>query len=376
MKSEIPFIKPSFPSPTDFAKDVEQIVKANWYTNSGPIERMFSSELRDYLGQDLQVATFANGTLALLAAIHSAVGSGDRSKFLMMPSFTFVAVPQAAIWNGYLPYFVDIDPSTWQMDSGTAREIIRSARDQIAGVILPNAFGVGNPAIAEWNEISDEFELPVVIDSAAGLGSRYADGLLLGGRGHCEIFSFHSTKPFGIGEGGALVSANAEVVDQAYEFQNFGFDKSRMSRTLGLNGKLSEIHAAIGRRQLTGLASRIEHRKVTFQRYAAAFRTYDLGFQTNAVNSSHFCANIAVPSAEHKTRVLQMLATERVQARDYYNPPLHIHPYFRKHYPSMNRSDLGVTESLCSRIISLPVHDHMDTVDIERIISAVLDGLS
>ena len=215
MPSEIPFIRPSFPKPAELAEEFGEIVDANWYTNFGPKERQFARALGDYLGPDLHVATVANGTLALIAALHATLGLGTRDRYLLMPSFTFIAVAQAALWAGYRPWFIDIDPDTWQPSAASARAVLERSRDRVAGILLANVFGVGNPQVGAWEDLAAEWDLPIVLDSAAGFGSMYADGERVGGRGACEIFSFHATKPFAIGEGGALVSRDPRLVEQA-----------------------------------------------------------------------------------------------------------------------------------------------------------------
>src|ERR1700733_911757 len=202
MSSEIPFIRPSFPKPAELAEDFDAIVEANWYSNFGPKEQQFARALEEYLGRGLHVATLANGTLALLAALHAAVGPGTRDRYLLMPSFTFIAVAQAALWAGYRPWFIDIDPETWQPSVPSACAALEGFRDHIAGILLVNVFGVGNPKVGVWEELAANWNLPIVLDSAAGFGSAYADGEHVGGRGACEIFSFHATKPFAVGEGG------------------------------------------------------------------------------------------------------------------------------------------------------------------------------
>jgi dTDP-4-amino-4,6-dideoxygalactose transaminase len=376
MQSEIPFIRPSFPSSSEIATDIDDIVQTNWYTNFGPKEKQFAHGVEDHLGQGLHVATFANGTLALIAALHCTLGRGEWNKHLLMPSFTFIAVAQAAIWNGYHPWFIDIDPVTWQASVGSARGVLESSRDQVAGILLANAFGVGNPHIGEWEELAAEWELPMVIDSAAGFGSKYEDGRFLGARGACEIFSFHSTKPFGIGEGGALATRDRGLVDRAYDFQNVGFDRSRTCTQLGINGKLPELSAAIGLRQLIALDQRLASRRATFDSYRMGLAGLGLNFQPNADNSSHFCLSMCVDSVDKKAAALRSLSRRGIQARDYYNPPLHRHPYFFEDKEISAATELQVTEDVCSRIISLPIHDNMAPHDIERVVMAVVEGVT
>jgi dTDP-4-amino-4,6-dideoxygalactose transaminase len=376
MTSEIPFIRPSFPGPAELAEDFGEIVDANWYTNFGPKERQFARALAEYLGPNLHVATLANGTLALMAAIHATVGQGVRDRYLLMPSFTFIAVAQAALWTGYRPWFIDIDADTWQPSVPSARATLQNSRDRVAGILLPNVFGVGNPDIAAWEDLADDWELPLVIDSAAGFGSMYKIGERVGGRGACEIFSLHATKPFAVGEGGALASRDPRLVQHAYQFQNFGFTETRESTQLGMNGKLQEFNAAIGLRQLVGLDRRLASRRKVFDCYRAELTSFNIRFQVNAEASSLTCGSACCVSADHKVAVLASLREHLIQARDYYNPPLHMHPYFLANAQLSEVADLSVTEDICSRIVSLPVHDNMAPDDVARVVAAVRKGSS
>lgn len=373
---KVPFIKPSLPSSAEIARDFDEIVESNWFTNFGPKERQFRKALEDYLGQDLNVETFANGTLALLAAVYCVFGRGEADRHLLMPSFTFAAVPQAAIWSGYKPWFIDIDPVTWQADPQFARDVLEGQRGQVAGIVLPNVSGVGNPRIAEWERLAQEWDLSIVIDSAAGFGSRYEDGQHLGARGSCEIFSFHATKPFAIGEGGALASRDERITNSAHNFQNFGFNSARLCDDLGINAKLSEINAAIGLRQLVDLDSRLDSRRRTFDRYRAELEPLGFAFQQNARSSSSQCANVCCTSPAQKISVLNALQGAGVEARDYYNPPLHLHPYFAAAPEFSALMDLSVTENLCSRIVSLPIHENMPADHVDLVLDAVKKGAS
>ncbi|WP_370482405.1 DegT/DnrJ/EryC1/StrS family aminotransferase [Mycobacterium sp. pUA109] len=374
MPSEIPFIRPAFPKPAELAEEFDEIVNANWYTNFGPKERQFARALGEYLGPGLHVATFANGTLALIAALHATVGPGTADRYLLMPSFSWVAVAEAAVWAGYRPWFIDIDADTWQPSVVSARAALKDSRDQIAGLLLANVFGVGNPHIRAWENLAAEWELPIVLDSAAGFGSVYADGERVGGHGACEIFSFHATKPFAIGEGGALVSGDRRLVERVEEFQNFGFTGARECTQIGMNGKMQEICAAIGLRQLAGFDRRLASRRNVFNRYHTELTRFGVRFQPNADTSSLCFASVCCESADHKAAVLSSLHRDAIRAGDYYNPPQHLQRYFVTRPGFAASADLTVTEDICSRIVSLPVHDYMDPDDVARVIAAVQKG--
>jgi dTDP-4-amino-4,6-dideoxygalactose transaminase len=318
--------------------------------------------------------------LALIAALLATVGPGTRDRHLLMLSFTFIALPQAALWAGYRPWFIDIDPDTWQPSAPSARAVLERSRDRIAGILSANAFGVGNPQIDAWEDLAAEWDLPIVLDSAAGFGSVYADGNRVGGRGTCEIFSFHATKPFSIGEGGALVSRDARLVEQTLQFQNFGFGESwgsagaRQCTHLGMNAKLQEISAAIGLRQLVGLDHRLASRRNVLECYRSELAFNGLRFHPNAEASSVWCGSVCCDSAEQQAAVVASLREHAIQPRDYYNPPLHVHPYFVANPEFVASADLTVTEDICSRIVSLPVHDYMAPEDVARVVAAVQKG--
>jgi dTDP-4-amino-4,6-dideoxygalactose transaminase len=370
MPPEIPFIRPRFPAGRELAREFDEIVNNNWFTNFGPKERNFARAAGEYLGPDIQVATFGNATQALMAAIHAAVGPGGRDRYLLMPSFTFVAVAHAALWAGYRPWFIDIDADTWQPSVRSAGAVLERARDQIAGILHANVFGVGNPRIGAWEDLAAKWDLPLVIDSAAGFGSAYADGQRLGGRGACEIFSFHATKPFAIGEGGALASRDARLVEQARRFSDFGF-VGRGCTQLGLNGKMQELCAAIGLRQLIGLDQRLASRRIVFDNYRAELTGIGLQFQPNADASSMCFASARCESADQKAAVLASLRLNAIRAHDYHNPPQHRQPFFLANTELVRSADLTDTDEICSRIVSLPVHDYMAPENVARVVAAV-----
>ena len=183
-------------------------------------------------------------------------------------------------------------------------------------------------------------------------------------------------QPFAVGEGGALASRSPRFVEQAHYFQNFGFAASWECTQLGLNGKLEEINAAIGLRQLVRLDRRLASRRKVFECYRAELTGAGLRFRPNAEASSLCFASACCTSADQKATVVASLREHAIQARDYYNPPLHLHPYFVANPELVELADLPVTADICSRIVSLPVHDNMAPDDVARIVAAVQEGSS
>lgn len=285
MQYNVPFIKPTFPSEEEISKDYIEIVKANWYTNFGPYEQKFRRSLGEYIGQSTVAITFNNATSGLMAAIISLLGHGDGSQYILVPSFTFIAGAQAIIWCGYKPFFIDIDIKNLQMDYKIAENELHNS-SSVAGILLCNSFGIGNPDIDKWESIAKARSLPLIIDSAAGFGSKYKDGRLLGAKGDCEIFSFHATKPFAVGEGGAVFTKNPKLASVIKDITNFGFGNNRDTEYLGFNAKMQEFNAAIGLAQLKKFNQQLQSRKLTYIKYLEGLKSYNFDFIENAENSS------------------------------------------------------------------------------------------
>ncbi|CAM3586994.1 DegT/DnrJ/EryC1/StrS family aminotransferase [Nocardioides zeicaulis] len=371
MSPDIPFIRPSLPETAAVAAAYERIVEANWFTNFGPTERELARLMAEAVGPHHHTSTFANATLALVGALSGALGRGDGTRFVLVPSFTFAAGPQAVVWSGHRVAFVDVDPVTWQPDAAHARALLETVPGEVAGILLGNTLGVGNAAVAEWERLAADHDLPLVIDSAAGFGSWYDDERRVGDAGTCEVFSLHVTKPFGIGEGGAVLSRDAELVAWLDRFQNFGFSPGREAEILGLNGKLPELSAAIGLLQLERLEGRLAERRRVLATYVAELAPLGLTPLPNSERAALGSASLRARDPGQRDQILAALTAAGVQARAYYNPPVHRHPWFVEHDDVWAGGALPATEALCSEVLSLPIHDEMSEADLGRVIEAV-----
>lgn len=368
MKYKIPFIKPAFPSAAEVSEDFSAIVAANWYTNFGPYEQKFRTEIAQYLGEGAHVVTAANATLgielAVLALMYPVVA---ERKEVLVQSFTFAAGPEVLIRHGFTPVFIDIEKDTWQADVQRAAVYIDANKEKVAGILFCNTFGVGNPEIAEWEKMAQEHNLPLIVDSAAGFGSKYSDEEMIGLRGDCEIFSLHATKPFCIGEGGLVIARNAELAEKIRRLENFGFDAHHDVAEIGTNAKLQELNCAIGLRQLALLDERLARRRANLAQLKQMLGK-ELEFQANDSISSIPFVSVLMPSAEIREKVLATLETQGIEAKTYY-APLH------KESALMSRSkladDLIVTEDVSSRIVSLPLYDSMNNEELLLISKAL-----
>lgn len=361
------------PNADDLAADFASIEAANWYTNFGPKERAFRQAISEYLGSSLDVVTVSNATIGLMGAIAALLPKGDGTERIAIASFTFAAGAQAILWHGYQPAWIDIDPVSLQPSPPSFEALLETGAN-VAAILLTNTFGIGTSEISAWEEKAEALGVPLIIDSAAGFGSRYDSGELLGGRGDCEVFSFHATKPFAIGEGGAIVTRDAAVADRIREFTNFGFrNRDAGAADIGLNGKLQEINAAIGSRQLLGFEDALRDRRALLHRYMQRFAGKPLRFPTGVETSSGGFAPIVVETAALRDRILARLIEAGVEARSYYSPPVHEHPYLRQFEALV---PLECTEDVAARMLSLPLLPQMPDEEFEHVCGTVEAALA
>ncbi len=371
MPYKIPFIKPQFPIPEELVEDLKHIYTNNYYSNNGPIYFEFKKALEAYLGQNTKIVAVANATLGLMLAIKTSFEQPDSTKkYVAIPSFTFAAGPLAIKWCGFEPLFFDIDPNTTQPSIESFQTMLNNHSAKLAGIVLTNSFGIGNDEIEQWAQLLKSENLPFIVDSAPGFGATYPDGNFTGGKGECEIFSFHATKPFGIGEGGLITTKNTALIDTLESLKNFGFDSNKETIGLGMNAKITELDCAIGLRILSDYPERLKDRRNTYKQYESNLKSFDVAFIPRAETAAIQFASIMV-APERRPKILEDLKREGVEARTYYSPAVHTFPFFA----DSPRVDLPHTAEVSEKIISLPVHSQMESSIIDHICDIIIKGL-
>jgi dTDP-4-amino-4,6-dideoxygalactose transaminase len=274
---------------------------------------------------------------------------------VVLPSFTFTATAAAVVWAGYRPVFADVLPDCWQLDPDALDRAMDAYGRQVAGVLGCSSFGSPPPTVVRdrWRAAVRHADVPLVLDSASAFGATDDQHRPSGGLGETEVFSFHATKPFSVGEGGAIVTADPEVAALATRLCNFGMDPgSATSDLLGLNAKCSELHAA------TGLAMLDRYDRVLARRRASAARVRDaigLGvvtYQAGGHDSTWQTLQVLAPDASGRARILTRARDVGVQVRTYFDPPLHRQPAYARWFDG---EELPVTDELAARAVSLPM---------------------
>ena len=212
----VPFLeRPVPPAPDAIMRYYRLSQEAGFYSNGGPCSQLLTTRLSQYLGGATHCVTVGNCTLGLMAALRAVCGTprGRSARSARRLSYTFTATACAIEWAGFEPVFVDIERRGWHIDPASLEAALERFGEQVAGVLACATFGTAPVAEqrARWRELCDAQGVPLLIDSAPGFGSRDENGKPLGGVGDTEIFSFHATKPFSIGEGGVVTTADPEV---------------------------------------------------------------------------------------------------------------------------------------------------------------------
>lgn len=296
---------------------------------------------------------------------------GDRvGGEALVPAFTFVATAQAAIWSGLRPRLTDIDPDHWHMAPSRLERRMESPGHTRA-VIAVSAFGTPPPPDdrLRWERACRDAGVPLIVDSAAGFGAVGEDGVPIGAQGDVEVVSFHATKPFAIGEGGAVFTRDRALHERIRREVNFGFQADRTTASgHGLNAKMSELHAA------TALAVLDDFDEVLKRRSQAATKLRERigegpSWQLGCDRSTWQFVPLAFENEEDRALVLGRCGT-KVETRTYYQP---IQQLIADHVLDAT-GGTPHTERLYRRILCLPMANDLADEEIAGIAVAVSGG--
>jgi dTDP-4-amino-4,6-dideoxygalactose transaminase len=328
-----------------------------------------------YLGLDNPGVVVSSATAGLMTALRACFGSpGDRRRLVAVPSFTFVASVNAIIWAGFEPVFVDINPDDWLPAEDSLRRL-GPLRESLAGVLQCSTFGVAPSSArrASLPSVIAELGVPTVVDSAAGFGAIDEEGRRLGDQGDAEVFSFHATKPFAIGEGGLVTSGSAEVLERVSRLSNFGFDQTHaVPGDVGINAKLPELSAAVGLAVLRSFEETLKWRREAAAWLREALADSGVTFQSGSAGSAFQFVPVAMPDNSSRQRLLGMATDAGVEVRTYFDPPMHKLQAFAH---VATAGSLENTESLSQRIVSLPMANDISVSSLERIRDLVLGAI-
>ena len=353
-----------------FQRHLEGIFDRRWFTNNGQVVRELEARLCGYLGVRHCIPV-CNATVGLQVACQAMDLAGE----VIVPAYTFVATPHSLQWEGIKPVFADIDPSTHLLDPRSVRERITPRTSAILGVHL-----WGRACLPEQlGQIADEHGLQLYFDAAHAFGCAHA-GRMIGSFGRCEVFSFHATKFFNTFEGGAITTNDDQLAERIRLMINFGFVGMDTVVHLGTNGKMSEIHAAMGLACFESLDEIVAANRRNLDQYRRELNGLR-GVQLHDYDDLERCNFQYVvveidPTAAGKDRdeLMARLHAERIIARRYFHPGCHRMEPYATLYPDQADS-LPITDRVCSRVLVLPTGTAVSPTEISWVCDIVRQAI-
>ncbi len=349
--------KPFFPPVEEYKELIDSIWQSGWITNNGPLLKQLEKELESYL--DVKNLSFVtNGTIALQIAIKAL---GLKGEIITTP-FSYVATSSSIVWENCMPVFADIDAETFNIDPENIRKKITS---KTTGIIATHVFG--NPChIDEIKKIADEHNLKVIYDAAHCFGSKYK-GKSVFGYGDISTASFHATKVYHTTEGGAVVTKNESLKKEIDHMRNFGHNGPYKFHGIGINGKSSEFHAAMGLLNLRYIDEILNRRKQQNLLYTKLLSGHGLKFQKveklSEINFSYF--PIVFKDEKTLLKTDKELRNHDIYGRRYFYPSLNTLSYLKGECP--------ISEDIARRIFCLPLFYDLEKSDQEKISQIVLE---
>lgn len=350
-----PVTKPFRPPIGEYLELVESAFQRNWFTNDGPILRELEKRLNEYLGVR-NGAVLGNGTISLQIAIKAL---GMKGKVLTTP-FSYIATASSIAWEGCEPSFVDVDPNAFNV---SAEAIANCIDEDVKGIVLTHCFGMPVDVI-EVDKIARDAKIPIIYDAAHAFGTK-VNGRSIFEFGDVSTCSFHATKLYHMVEGGAIFTGNSELFEKVKWMRNFGHNGPDRFAGVGINGKNSEIHAAMGLVNLRYADEILDRRRSQCVLYSESLLGLESIQLPNIQSSGWNCAYFPVLLEDESAalKVLKALNNIDVFPRRYF-------------YPSLNRvngwsSSCPNSESVSERVLCLPLYHDLEAVDQLKIVDSI-----
>ncbi|SNR75916.1 DegT/DnrJ/EryC1/StrS family aminotransferase [Lutibacter flavus] len=348
--------KAFFPPIEEYQLQLQRIWKNQWLTNRGELVRELEDDLKGYLGVK-HVVCMNNGTIPLQIALKVL---GNRGEIITTP-FSYVASTSVIVWENCTPVFVDIHPEYLTIDETKIEDAITP---KTTAILATHVFG--NPCHVEAIEaIANKHQLKVIYDAAHSFGVTYKGNSLFN-YGDVSTCSFHATKIFHTGEGGALFCNNKALFDQLYFSHNFGHKSATEFYGLGINGKLSELQAAMGLAVLPYMKQISEGRKKVVAYYNKNLDFSNLKTMKLRENSdwNYSYYPVLFETEEVLLKVQKTLNESQIFPRRYFYPSLNTLNYAGK-------QKMPVSESIAARVLCLPLFPDLNLDELKKIIDII-----
>lgn len=348
---KINVLKPRLPDRKLFDNYIDQIYENVQLTNNGGLVRELEERLATYLNVR-NIVLVANGTLALQLAFKLLKLEGE----VITTPFSFVATSSSLIWENLLPVFADINGKTLNID---LKAIKKKISDRTSAILPVHVFGNACEAEA-LQQLADEHDLKLIFDASHAFDISYKNDALLN-HGDISTISFHATKLFHTVEGGALIIKDDEVAERARRVRNFGYENSEI-HDIGINAKMSELHAAVGLCILDTIPVQITRNKKKaeyYRRHLPQIIEYPTLNQDATFNYHYF--PVIFQSEDELLKVKRSLNLDNIYPRRYFYPSLNTLPYLQTY------EACPVSEDISRRILCLPIYEDIEE-DVQQLI--------
>jgi len=366
-KDIITVTSPLLPNLDEFTDSLKEIWESKWITNNGQFHQKLEAALAEYLKVPY-VSLFTNGTLPLLTALQALRITGE----VITTPYSFVATTHALWWNGIKPVFVDIDPSTGNIDP----QKIEAAITPRTTAILP-VHVYGKPCDTEAIQaIADKYGLKVIYDAAHAFGVE-VNGESLLNAGDMSTLSFHATKVFNTIEGGAMVMHDEKTKQRIDYLKNFGFANEIEVVGPGINSKMDEIRSAYGLLNLKQVDAAIAARQKVAVAYREALRNVDgISFWDDmpGVRHNYSYFPIFVDAEKYgmtRDELYMKMKDQGVWGRRYFYPLISEFSTYRG-LESSRPENLPNAHMMADTVICLPMHHALREEEINRIIDCII----
>ena len=358
---------PLLPDLVDFKDLLQEIWDSKWITNNGHFHKQLEEELAAYLKVPY-ISLFTNGTLPLITALQALRITGE----VITTPYSFVATTHSLWWNGCKPIFVDIEPSTGNIDP-----------DKIEAAITPQTQAImpvhvyGKPCDTKRiQEIADKYGLKVIYDAAHAFGVE-VNGKSILNEGDMSTLSFHATKVYNTIEGGALVMHDERTKKRIDYLKNFGFAGEVEVVAPGINSKMDEMGSAYGLLNLKLVDAAIEARHQVAIQYRNALRSVEgITFMDDMLGVKHNYSYFPIfVNAEKygmtRDELYIKMKEQNVLGRRYFYPLISEFTTYRG-LSSANPENLPNAHKMANSVICLPMHHELNIKDVERILATIV----
>ena len=342
-------------------EEVEFWLKKVWdnqiLTNNGPLVQLLEERLKVYLGVK-HLFLVGNGTIALEIAVETLEKKGE----IITSAFSFVAAPAAITRGGCKPVFADIDPYSKGIDIQSIESLIS---DKTVAIFPTHMYGNCCDVFA-IEELAQKYNLKVIYDAAHAFGTE------IGGRsvmnyGDISALSFHAFKIFHTVEGGALICKDDEVAERIYQRRYFGMDGQGNYHRWGVNGKTSELNAAVGLANLDHFEMILQNRKKISLYYQMLIEGLPISIPETQTGSISNCAYFPVFFEDESVllRVKKGLETNQINTKRYFHPALNKLPMIRE------KVSIAEAEQSAATVLCLPNYFGLEKKDQIRIVQII-----